>query len=115
MLWTFTLANNWTVNPLVICLKNSLKEGSLGAENTSAEKSYNITQSQSSHHGSAVTNPTNIHEDVGSVAVSCAVLWLWRRLAATAQIRLLAWKFPYATSASPKNTHKKDPVSEAIR
>ena len=64
------------------------------------------------------TNQTRIHEDSGSIpvpaqmvkdlvlAVSCgvghkqssnpALLWLWRRLAATALIRPLAWEPPYA-------------------
>ena len=44
------------------------------------------------------------------VAVSCgidrrrssdpALLWLWRRLAATAPIRPLAWELPYAAGAA---------------
>ena len=35
-----------------------------------------------------------------------ALLWLWRRLAATALIRPLAWEPPYATDAALKR--KKD-------
>ena len=45
-----------------------------------------------------------------SVAVSCGIglrqgsdpllLWLWRRLVATAPIRLLAWEPPYAAGAA---------------
>ena len=43
-----------------------------------------------------------------------ALLWLWRRLAATAPIRPLAWEPPYATGAAlekakrPKKSHLKD-------
>ena len=69
-----------------------------------------------------LTNPTRNHEVAGSipalaqwvndlgVAVSCgvgcrcgsdpALLWLWRRLAATAPIRPLAWEPPYAMGAA---------------
>ena len=69
-----------------------------------------------------LTNPTRNHEVAGSVpalvqrdndhgvAVSCGVgcrrssgpelLWLWRRLAATAPIQPLAWESPYATGAA---------------
>ena len=68
-----------------------------------------------------LTNPTRNHEVAGSipglaawvkrsgVAVSCGVgcrhgsdpmlLWLWRRAAATALIRPLAWEPPYAAGA----------------
>ena len=41
-----------------------------------------------------------------------ALLWLWRRLAATAPIQLLAWEPPYAVGAAlekakrPKNKNK---------
>ena len=58
-----------------------------------------ISSNWSSLHGSAVTNPTSIHEDAGLIpglAMSCdvghrcssdpALLWLWHRLAATALI-----------------------------
>ena len=69
-----------------------------------------------------LTNPTRNHEVAGSipgltqwvkrsgVAVSCGVgrrhssdlmlLWLWRRPAATAPIRLIAWEPPYALGAA---------------
>ena len=69
-----------------------------------------------------LTNPTKNHEVAGSVpalaqwvkgsgvAVSCGVgcrlgsdptlLWLWRRLVATAPIGPLAWEPPYAAGAA---------------
>ena len=69
-----------------------------------------------------LTNPTRNHEVAGSVpglaqwvkgsgiAVSCGVgcrrssdpllLWLWRRPAATALMRPLAWEPPYAVEAA---------------
>ena len=69
-----------------------------------------------------LTNPTGNHEVAGSVpglaqwvkesgvAMSCgvgcrcdsdpALLWLWRRLAAMAPIRPLAWEPPYAMGAA---------------
>ena len=53
------------------------------------------------------------------VAVSCgvdhrrgldlALLWLWRRPAAAAPIRPLAWELPYASGAALKEK-KKNPV-----
>ena len=35
------------------------------------------------------------------------MLWLWRRLAATAPIRSLAWKPPYAAGAAKRKSKKK--------
>ena len=35
------------------------------------------------------------------------MLWLWRRLAAVAPVRPLAWKPPYAMSAALKRPKKK--------
>ena len=84
---------------------------------------------QSSCCGSAETNPTGIHEGVGSIpglvqwiktasiAVSCgvgrrcgldlALLWLWYRLAAAAPIRPLAGESPYVAGMAIKEKKKK--------
>ena len=73
-------------------------------------------------------NPPSIHEDMGlipglaqwfkgsSIALSCSVghrcildpelLWLWHKLVATALIRPLAWKLPYALGVALKKTKK---------
>ena len=86
-------------------------------------------KSGSSRHGPAETNPARNHEVVGLIpdlaqwvkdpafAMSCGVgrregldlvlLWVWRRPAATALIRPLAWEPPYATGAALKETKKK--------
>ena len=67
-------------------------------------------------------NPSSIHEDAGLILghhlVSCgvghrygldlAMLLLWCRLAATAQIRLLAWEPPYAMGTALKSKKKKN-------
>ena len=38
------------------------------------------------------------------------MLWFWRRLAATAHIRLLAWEPPYAIGAAPEKAKKKKKI-----
>ena len=56
-----------------------------------------------------LTNPTRNHEVAGSVPAlaqwvnDLALLWLWRRLAATAPIQPLAWEPPYAAAAALKS------------
>ena len=59
-----------------------------------------------------LTNP-GIHEGVGSIPdlAQCVgdplLLWLWRRPAAAAPIRPLAWETPYATGAALDTKKKK--------
>ena len=43
-----------------------------------------------------------------------ALLWLWRRTAAVAPIRTLAWEPPYATGAALKRQEKKNLLTLAI-
>ena len=47
------------------------------------------------YHGSVVTNPTGIHEDL-------AVLGLWPRPGAAAPAQPLAWELPYAAVSALK-------------
>ena len=67
-----------------------------------------ILQRRSSHRGSAVRNPTSIHEVVGSISglvhwvKDSALLWLWCRPAAAAPIGSLTWELPCATGIALK-------------
>ena len=81
-----------------------------------------------------LTNPTSIHEDVGSipgltqcrdVAVSCgvgrrfglglALLWLWHRPVATAPVRPPAWEPPYAISVALKRQKDNHPQPHPLK
>ena len=42
-----------------------------------------------------------------------ALLWLWRRLAATALIRLIAWEPPYAAGAAQEMAKRKEKESRS--
>ena len=76
------------------------------------------------HCGSAVTNPSTIHEDMCSIPRPSqqvrdrTQLWLWYRPAAVARILRLAWVPPYVAGGAvksqkikKKNTENKDPIS----
>ena len=69
---------------------------------------------RSSRRGTAETNPTRSHEVSGSIpglaqwVEDLVLLWQWRRPAATAPIRPLAWQPPYATGVALKSKKKKE-------
>ena len=58
-------------------------------------------------------NPTRIHEDTGLIpglpqwVKDLALLWLWHKPAATAQIRPLAWEPPHAAGVALKRQQTK--------
>ena len=60
-----------------------------------------------------LTHPTRNHEVVGLIpdliqwVKDLALLWLWRRPAAVALIRPLAWEPPYASGAALERQKKK--------
>ena len=84
-----------------------------------SNKSFNQSFSQlkyctqSCWCGSAVTNLTGIHEDVGWIpglnhwVKDLALLWLWCRPAAAAPSRPLAWELPYAPRVALKRQKNK--------
>ena len=69
---------------------------------------------------SQVTNLASSHEDVGSIPCldqwvkDLALLWLWRRLAATAPIRPLAWELPLASGVALKQKSKKKQKQKSV-
>ena len=42
------------------------------------------------------------------------LLWLWRRLVATAPVRPLAWETPYAMGAALENKQTKNPLGVPV-
>ena len=63
-----------------------------------------ISSKGSSHHSSAETNLTTIHEDVGSIPVGQALSVAGR---GGGGLRPLTWEHPYATGTALKKQKKK--------
>ena len=78
-----------------------------------AHPTTDITKWWNSCRGSAVTNLTSIHEDMGLIPAlsqgirDLVLLWLWHRLTAATPIQPLAWERPYAEGLALKGQKKK--------